>query len=107
MPVAFAKPLKTHHLPSAFRGKAVALDIACGLHFLHACKPNAILHLDLVSCNLCLVVAPGGLLPVSLQCCLSASVALSAQLARDFAWHALESDCQKLAPSGLTPQITL
>ena len=41
----------------AFRGKAVALDIACGLRFLHTAKPNPILHLDLVSCELSLLVA--------------------------------------------------
>eukprot|EP00891_Asterochloris_glomerata_P005403 jgi/Astpho2/5403/Aster-x1291 len=36
------------------RGKAVALDIACGLRFLHTAKPNPILHLDLKSGNVLL-----------------------------------------------------
>ena len=59
--------------PPACRGKAVALDIACGLRFLHTAKPNPILHLDLVSC-----VSP--LLPVCLCCAWWAAACVFAML---------------------------
>lgn len=70
----------------------MALDIACGLRFLHTAKPNPILHLDLVSCDPCLLVAACVPLLGLVGCCLSLCSAAQAPLLCMVHPHMIASD---------------